>query len=297
MLAGTQETFQAVTRSLHALLYGLIDYAGMYPPAGLSLADAMSHYAAYQNGERSFALGRFVIGADKLDQFAQSHAQHNCLWPLAVVAAADAVTVRKIARFHADDAEVEALELRLADREDISHVMSLAPRSATIYFELPADADLGDNLQAIHAAGARAKLRTGGVTPELIPSTTAVAHFLTACAAVPIAFKATAGLHHPIRSSRHLTYDKHSPISMMHGFMNVFVAACLAQQKASPQLLTQLLDEQDPASFSFTDSHLTWRDSTLMTEQIHAARSDFAIGFGSCSFEEPFDDMEKLGWL
>ena len=122
-----------------------------------------------------------------------------------------------------------------------------------------------------------AKIRTSDITPEQI------AEFLSGAAARRLPFKATAGLHHPIRSAA------------MHGFLNVFAAAAFAWHGAERPLLLDVLDEGEPASFDFADDALRWRGHTLSTAQIQAARRDFAHSFGSCSFEEPVAGLRDLG--
>jgi hypothetical protein len=144
---------------------------------------------------------------------------------------------------------------------------------------------------------AYAKVRTGGLTPDIIPSSEAVAQFLHQAAGRRIPFKATAGLHHPIRSERALTYAAHSPRAVMHGFVNVFVAAAFAWMGADRRLLIDILNESDPAAFHFLDGEMLFRRMSLGTSQIAEARQDFAHSFGSCSFEEPVSDLKELGWL
>jgi hypothetical protein len=43
------------------LLTGLIDYAGLFPPAKLSLDQAIRNYAAYRQCPERWMLGKFVI--------------------------------------------------------------------------------------------------------------------------------------------------------------------------------------------------------------------------------------------
>src|SRR5205809_4623216 len=52
--------------SLRALLSGLIDYAGLFPPAGLPLDQAIRNYARYRHESDAWMLGRFVIPANRL---------------------------------------------------------------------------------------------------------------------------------------------------------------------------------------------------------------------------------------
>jgi hypothetical protein len=62
-------------------------------------------------------------------------------------------------------------------------------------------------IPALKEGNARAKIRTGGVTADVIPSVEQIAEFLAACAEANVPFKATAGLHHPLRSVQQLRYE------------------------------------------------------------------------------------------
>jgi hypothetical protein len=121
-----------------------------------------------------------------------------------------------------------------------------------------------------------AKIRLG----EAVPSSEHITDFLMR----RVPFKATAGLHHPIRAD-------------MHGFVNVFVAAALAWHGADRDTLIQVLDERDARAFTFGEDALRWRGHVLTTAELAATRRDFAHGFGSCSFEEPIAELRALGWL
>jgi hypothetical protein len=124
-----------------------------------------------------------------------------------------------------------------------------------------------------------AKIRTA------IPSSEALAEFICAAAARRVPFKATARLHHPIRSQT------------MHGFLNVFVAATFAWQGMDRPTLVKLLNETDPKAFEFQNDELRWRDWRASTAQVQQARREFAHSFGSCSFEEPVTELRALGLL
>jgi hypothetical protein len=122
------------------------------------------------------------------------------------------------------------------------------------------------------------KLRTAG------PSSANVAEFLCAAAALRLPFKATAGLHHPFRSTQ-------------HGFLNVLAGAAFAWSGMDVATLIRLLDETDPLAFQFRDQELRWRDWRASTTELARARRDFVHSFGSCSFEEPVQDLRALGLL
>jgi hypothetical protein len=158
-----------------------------------------------------------------------------------------------------------------------------------VYCEVPVE-----RLDELKQAGCFAKVRTGGVKPEAIPSVAEVAAFIRACAERRLAFKATAGLHHPIRAEQPLTYAPDSPRAVTHGFLNVFLAASFAWHGRSE--IEPVLAETDPGALRF-DDRARWRDWSLDAAQVEEARAHFAHAFGSCSFEEPVRDLEALGLL
>jgi hypothetical protein len=88
----------------------------------------------------------------------------------------------------------------------------------------------------------------------------------------------------------------------MHGFVNVFVAGAIAH--ASPidpahqsvDELVAVLEDENPANFRFDDDSLSWTDQRVKTEHVRLVR-ERVISFGSCSFDEPRDDLRALGWL
>ncbi len=121
-----------------------------------------------------------------------------------------------------------------------------------------------------------AKVRTA------TPSAETLADFLCSAAARRLPFKATAGLHHPIRTS-------------MHGFLNVFAGAVFAWQGMGRIMLTNLLNEGDSQAFDFQNDCLRWRDSRASTAEVAQARREFAHSFGSCSFQEPSKRSARAG--
>ncbi|MAY73109.1 MAG: hypothetical protein CMJ31_00005, partial [Phycisphaerae bacterium] len=147
--------------------------------------------------------------------------------------------------------------------------------------------------------GVCAKIRCGGVKPEMIPPAEQVAGFVAACATAAVPFKATAGLHHPIRGEYPLTYDKNPPKAVMHGFINLVVGAAMIRKRLIDQpTLVELLEETHPKAFELTtDDAIVWRGVKLDLVSLADARERFFIGYGSCSYAEPIDDLRGLGWL
>jgi len=249
--------------SLRALLAHMIDYAGLYPPAALTLAEVLDNYATYLASPESWMLNRLVLPAAKLPEVTlRAH------WRITLLVDGEPGPL---------PAQVETLESKGTDR-----------LSLPTYCEAPVTALAG---------GAFAKVRTGGLTPEAIPSSESLADFLCEAAARRVAFKATAGLHRPLRSRRALTYASDSPCATMHGFVNVFAAAAFAWQGAERAVVVDILNEGDAGAVIFLADELRWRGRSIRIAEIQSARRDFAHSFGSCSFAEPVADLRALGWL
>lgn len=288
--------------SLRALLSNLIDYAGLFPPAGLPMQEAVSNYARYLGGPDAWALARFVL---PVSQFAEFEAAIKSIQPIepwgitALLGGSPETELAEIDYFNHRNkglAAIDAVEAKASTSNEICHIRAFVRGSILCYFEIPHE-DLGELLPTIYAIHARAKIRTGGVAPNAFPSSESVAHFIAECARHNVAFKATAGLHHPLRCVKPLTYEPDAPTSVMHGFLNLFLAAAFARQNWPCGDLYEIFESRDHNEFVFGDNSVTWRDHTLSVDQLRNTRQHFAVSFGSCSFEEPLADLRELKLL
>jgi len=136
------------------------------------------------------------------------------------------------------------------------------------------------------------KLRTGGVTPELFPTSEQVAFAIKVCNDNKLQFKATAGLHHPMR------HYNDSVSTKMHGFINVFGAGILTYANTlSLKEITEIVSDENAESFKFTEEEFWWNDVSANADMVSKARNEFVLSFGSCSFDEPREDLKKLNLL
>ncbi len=290
--------------ALRELLTGIVDYAGLFPPAQLDMSAAVAEYAAHRRSPESWMLARFVTPVARLAEFAAAAAGHlpeaGDPWRLSALVgpdpAADAATIAGFNAAHARRAVVDALELKAATPAEVEQALAALPRGLTAYVELPLQADLEPLLAAVKAGGARAKVRTGGLVPEAIPAPADLARFMAACRAAGVPFKATAGLHHPLRAEQALTYAEASPRGVMHGFLNVFGAAALLRAGAPADEAEALLREQRPEALRFDPAGFEWNGRHLPAAALAAGR-ELAVGFGSCSFREPVADLRQMGLL
>ena len=282
--------------AVRPLLAGLIDYAGLFPPAALSMADAVANYATYRAGGDAWALGRFVVPVSRLEEFESAAADGASGDPWRLSALAQASDADGIVAFNvrnAGRAVIDALETKAEAVDDVAGLAPLA-RIGAVYVEIPVRDDPGPLVRAIGAHGLCAKIRTGGVTPGAFPPPADVARFLAACARHGVAFKATAGLHHPLRGEYPLTYERHAALGTMFGYLNVFVAALFVRHGMSEADAIALLEERDPSAIHLDAAGVRWRNHALDAGVVTGARAQFALSFGSCSFREPIDDLTAL---
>ncbi|MDP2776279.1 MAG: hypothetical protein Q8O48_01445 [Anaerolineales bacterium] len=302
----------------------IIDYAGLYPPANLPLEDAIRNFVKYQNDPEVWMLSRFVIPVKRLAELSQLVEQ---FFPREGV-----LSFASLGRGGKDAEEfLENLNLDLADIHTFrglhetgivvdmfetalpaaaftaqSSLNDLVNKTAetlnknglTVFFEAPFGKGwlarakkLIRSLRKFKDKHVGFKLRTGGVTAESFPSPEQVAWAIMAARDAGIPMKATAGLHHPIR------HYNESVQTEMHGFLNVFGAGVLAGTHGlSVEQIQNILEDEDPASFIFDESGFAWKNIHASNKQIARARQN-VVSFGSCSFDEPREDLQALGLL
>jgi hypothetical protein len=246
-----------------AALSALIDHAPLFPPASLSVPDALDEDRRARTDEHAWLLARLVWPSSRLDELEGEDRALSVL----------------LDGPYAGDLRAEAVETRWE--------AGLDGLAGEAYVELPLGDGLEEKVAALAERGLRAKVRCGGAE---VPSAASLGRFLAVCRDAGVPFKATAGLHHPLRCVKPLTYEPDAPTGTMHGFLNVFLAAGFEGDEE------EVLRETSPAAFRFSDEGISWRDRTLSLDDLRALRR-FAISFGSCSFEEPVADLRELGLL
>ena len=312
----TTQTLRKSTDSVDAaavLLRDLIDYAGLFPPASLAMAPSVANYDTYSRSEWSWILGRFIVPVARLAEFEEAFAGLPAptpgtgftTWRLSVLLGSDPVAdVAGIREFHARTtssssgrrAVIESVEVKVGSSEEIKRLSGIIPAELVTYFEIPVSS-CAECIATMAGCGRGAKIRTGGETADKFPAPENIVEFIRLCAAANVPFKATAGLHHPLRSVHRFTYQPDSPSGIMHGFVNVFLAAAFLRAGMEATLAVQLLEEQSADAFHFDADGVDWREHRLSQREIAAARRSFAVSFGSCSFTEPINDLKSLRLL
>jgi hypothetical protein len=294
---------------MHVLLENAIDYAGLFPPAGLDMRSAVNNFATYLAGEDSWALGRFVVPVSRLDEFASAAASllpsTNRTWYLAVLAgpdfAAELDLIETFNRRYAASAHpkvvIDTLERKTGSLDDVRETMHRIPAHLQAYLELPIGRDPAPLLESMAGSNVRAKVRTGGVSADAFPHPNDLLRFIEGAVRTRVPFKATAGLHHPIRADYRLTYAPDSARGRMFGFLNVFLTAAGLYTGMKRRAALDLLEEGSPSAFLVDDEGIQWRDLRLGLPELRQARRDAVVAFGSCSFTEPITELQSLNLL
>jgi hypothetical protein len=245
----------AKTDLRHALFGGLIDHAPTFPPEQLPLDQGLAEHRRVRETEHGWIVNRFVCPASKLGELGDE--------PLRLSVVLDTGELPP-----ADD-RIEAVEAAGIDSEVL---FDAAPE---IYFELPLRHDVSFRILQLRELGIRAKVRCGG---SVIPTVPALAELVQACRRLEVPFKATAGLHQPLR------HDDE------HGFLNLLAAAVFGDEEDA-------LEEEDPHAFAVTGDVFRWRNREAGADEITVVRRELFVSFGSCSAQEPIDGLVALGLL
>jgi hypothetical protein len=288
--------------SVFALLRGAVDYAGTFPPATLSLGDAVRNYARCRAGTHAWMLGSLVVSAARLNELRLEPTDSP--WPVSVViprgAEADVSGILRLSEGWGGRAAVAAIEFPPVDIAQIADLAARVPRDVDAFFEIPThasqaadDKSVLEQLDAVAAAGALAKIRTGGTTAAAFPAAATVYRFLRACADRTLACKATAGLHHALSGQYSLTYETGSASTRMFGFLNIAVLAAIVHCGASE--CEALKAVSDNEGFRFEPDALLWGPYRIPASSLAVMRRTLFRSFGSCSFAEPVDDLVRLG--
>jgi hypothetical protein len=280
----------------------IVDYAGLFPPASCTMDDAARQYDVYRRSGDSWMLGRFVVAATRLQELGEAiesggiQIDSNTPWRLSVVLGAHVpAELARIAAFQAAwearGVLADSIEYKVASVGQVRTLGEQIPRHFRRYFEVPSVGPYRELVGAIGEAGAFAKVRTGGTTPELFPGAVDLTTFLIAAVKQQVPFKATAGLHHPFRGQYPLTYAPDAARHVMYGFVNLLVATTELHRGGEGETAQAILEEDDRLTFLRDDDGITWRGMRYATADLAAAHQQFFLGFGSCSFREPVDEL------
>ena len=277
--------------AVEVLLRGIVDYAGMFPPARLDAPSAEAEFVRYRTGAEGWLVGTFVVAADRLAQL------EPATGPLSIVVNDTSRVALDRVWNSAAGTSVQAIEFGPVPPDLIAGLAAEVPEQVQAFFEVPSDDEVGRRLDAIAACGAAAKIRTGGLTADAFPDAAAVERFLRACTARDVAAKATAGLHHALAGEYALTYEAHSATGAMFGFLNISAAAAFVHAGRARNDVLEVLRETSAAGFLFDAEGMEWRGDRITITQLRAMRQRLFRSFGSCSLGEPVHDLKRMRLL
>ena len=301
-----------------ALFERLIDYAGLFPPAQLSMQQAVAEYGAIRSGAYAWISGRFIVPVSRATELTNSLIGKEAFAISAIIDAGSdqrdwlarvqegiraLAGIRQQKLFLRVGAIEVAVPAPVAARETLDPAIgqfAMASHNAGLrdlptYVELPRTPRFEELLPSSMFALARsklgAKLRCGGLDQSAFPSSGEIAAFLLSAKEYGVPFKATAGLHHPIKGV------DHSSGLMMHGFLNLLAASNAVQLGADRSELQAILEESDPNAFRVSEGAFSWHNDRATVSEVAQMRADSFRSYGSCSFSEPIDDLIALGIL
>jgi len=318
-------------KSIYYFCNEIIDYAGLFPPAKLDLKTSLENYIKFKNSEHSFLLSKFICPVNLLGELIQliskSHKDEKLNLSLLIQSSDKETDFKTIVKENLEKIKdeilncgkgisIDAIELKLPSellnsyKEDeiislldyiSSEIRNSFDKELFFFIEGQFSEDskketkkLIDSIyhHNIKFNDAGYKLRTGGITPEMFPSTELVAYSLKECIDRSVKIKFTAGLHHPFR---HYDYELRT---FMHGFINIFSAGLIAHRhNLSLGGMNEIISDENGNNFVYTVDCFSWKDWELCRDEIALARKELMLSFGSCSFDEPVEDLKKLKLL
>lgn len=300
-----------VPKSLTALLQNAIDYAGLYPPAKLPMEEAIDSYETLINGEKAWIVDRLILPVNRLSE-AEKFFERWEVEPNITVTGRITHNEAEFRQAVVEDIEaiqrfeygtVLAFECRvpeslLGDPELLNEVLlDLPPQNEELdwYAELPFTEkwidEIPNAIVAVHESeGVMAKIRTGGIESSAFSTVEQLSLWIAECSMHRQPFKATAGLHHPIRQ------DDNEIGVKMHGFLNLFSAVTMARKHhLDADSIAKILEIETASAFDFRDDGFSVLGMSADMKDIESCRW-LLKSFGSCSVDEPIEDLKTMGY-
>lgn len=314
--------------SLKNFTSNIIDYAGLFPPASLELAQAFHNYVFYKQGENKWMLNKFIIPAKRLPELTElmENMKIESTVHFSVLGSGgdtisdfnqnftrDINYIKDFLNSNGSSVSFDAFEVRLPKellgKEEDDDMLDLMidvsdkldkslNKSVPVFYEVSLSENYENEIIRVVETIASLnkncgyKLRTGGTEPSAFPSAELIAFAIITCCEFNVPMKCTAGLHHPVKH-----FDE-SVNTYMHGFFNIFGAGILAYTSNLDEMeLIEIINDEEPFEFIFNENGFEWNEIEVTNAQIKDARENFMISYGSCSFDEPIEDLKMLDLL
>ncbi len=280
--------------SVPPLFTELVDDAGLFPPEALTMAAASTRHRRDKAAGHPVLTHRFLCMSEELPALLAAVGPED-RFRLGLITPLDTEAVyRALARI-ADDPRIELalVEGPLPDGPDpvaaarrAVSVLGALPEGVPGHVEVPLTGDqpsVPAVFRVLAEGGRAAKVRCGGLRPELFPSCERLGAFVHACVTGGVPFKATAGLHHAVRHHDERTGFTH------HGFLNLLLAVC--------RLVDGGTEDATVAALSSTDTTALVAEARQVSPATASTARNLFVSYGSCSTSEPIEDLRALGLL
>jgi hypothetical protein len=294
--------------SVRAFLSEIIDYAGLFPPAQLPMAQAVGNYARCRQDPESWMLGRFICPAARLTELSAFHDEIHAAMPFVVSALgrggkdvsefltglrADLDAMARFREHHGEAVRVDVLEVRLPADVHQPHeldalrallgavadlIESLGPPALTPFYEIATGPQWHSTLSAVRhilasdrksAGRERRRCRPGGVK---VRCGGLEASAFPSPEQVAFALTACRDAAVPLKATAGL----HHPIrhfdgdvqTTMHGFLNVFGAGVLAHARGLSE------DQVTKIIADENASHFLFDNGQFRWDAIHATNTE-----------------------
>lgn len=259
------------------LFDGLYDDAAIFPPGNAPLDEAVAAHRAWRTSPHAALVGLFVCSPARLDELAVLGAD----FPVSVTY--PPVVEEAVYGRHESHETLEVASVEVPYAEDAWGTLAAAVRRTRVFVEVPLRELTPGLADRLAAAGMLLKMRTGGADASMFPAAAALAEGIVTAVAAGLPFKLTAGLHNALRHRDPETGFEH------HGFGNVLAATAAALDGADAAAVAAVLDTTDAPA-------VVRRLRDLSGDEVAAVRRQF-LSFGTCSIQEPLDDLAALGLL
>lgn len=301
--------------SLHYFLDKLIDYSGLFPPAKLEIDNSLNNYADYIKSDDKWMMSQFIIPVSRLHEIStKSMDNFSEAFPLSLsLISGNIINEFNLVNQFLDTFQSKVVfsgyESRISDlatfSQSLVNVHQLC-KSQNLDFNAFHEVSPSDNwvvemnkavslisaFNADYKTNIGLKLRCGGIDANMFPSAENIGHTILACKYAHLPMKFTAGLHHPIR------HYNESIQAEMYGFFNVFIGGMVAHKfDVELDILIGILLDEKPENFIFDENGLCWKNYSISNQEIQKYRQESFISYGSCSFNEPREDLQQLGLL
>ena len=301
--------------SVYCFLQKLIDYAGLFPPADLEIKTSLENYAKYIQSKDKWMMSKFIVPVSSLNDITYNIIKmFSEKYPIILSIISndiynDIESIKKFSQINSKTIIFSTYESQVLDISRFStnllDIYKLSEREGLrleSFYEILSDdnwvSKMNETVSIISKFNTECKtnigfkLRCGGVKSHMFPVVENIGHAIIACRDANVPMKFTAGLHHPV--SRYSESVK----TKMYGFLNIFVGGMIAHKfNLKNEQLKEILLDENPKNFIFDTNGLHWKSYSISNIEIAKYRKESFISYGSCSFNEPREDLKKLGLL